>query len=191
MTKELTPKDEEIVLKVVNGDLEAYGEIMNRYEAKLLRYVIYLARDQVSAADIVQETFIKAYQNLKGFSPKYKFSSWIYRIAHNETMNAIKRDKHINHNVDIEFASEASYETNTVHDIDQKILSKGLNACLDGLDNKYREVLMLQYFENMKYTEIADILRIPIATVGVRSARAKAKLKNICQEKEVRMLQEI
>jgi RNA polymerase sigma-70 factor, ECF subfamily len=184
MTK-INPSDEKIVAKVVRGEVDSYGELMSRYEQKLLRYVIYLARDQISAADVVQDTFIKAYQNLRGFNDKYKFSSWIYRIAHNETMNAIKREKHINLNVDIE-TLEDSKESGVIHDIDESIMKQGLANCMKQLKPKYREVLMLQYFENMKYSEIADILQIPVSTVGVRSARAKTAIKQICIEKGVR-----
>ncbi len=178
--------DESVVAKIIAGDAEQYGELMTRYEQKLIRYVTYLARDQVFASDIVQDTFIKAYQNLRGFDKKYKFSSWIYRIAHNETMNAIKREKHINRQIDVDDLEDYQYESSTIQDIDRKILNTSLQACLDNLDNKYREILMLQYYENMKYSEIADILRIPASTVGVRANRAKLKLKDICQKKGVK-----
>lgn len=179
------PSDEEIVASVIKGEVDLYGELMSRYEHKLLRYVIYLARDQIVAADVVQDTFIKAYQNLRGFNDKYKFSSWIYRITHNETMNAIKREKHLNFDVDVE-TLEDDKEPNIISDIDKSIMKRKLSGCMEKLKPKYREVLMLQYFENMKYSEIADILHIPISTVGVRSARAKDAIKQICIEKGVK-----
>lgn len=175
--------DEEIVTTVIAGDVNSYGDLMARYEQKLIRYVIYLARDQISAQDVVQETMIKAYQNLRNYNSKYKFSSWIYRIAHNEAMNAIKKDRRINRNIDIETISDHGRESDVMHEIDRAILRTDLNVCLKKLDVKYREILMLQYFENMKYTEIADVLRIPTSTVGVRASRAKNKLKEICRQK--------
>lgn len=177
--------DEAIVALVTGGDVNAYGELMARYEQKLLRYVIYLIHDHAVAADVVQDTFIKSYQNLNGFNAKYKFSSWIYRIAHNEAMNAIKKDRHIAHDIDAETAKEASYESTIMRDIDNAILKNDMQLCLDKLDAKYREVLMLQYYENMKYSDIADILHIPVATVGVRATRAKAKLRVLCEQKGV------
>ena len=177
--------DEHIVAQVVAGDIDAYGQLMGRYEHKLLRYVVYLIHDQTAAIDIVQETFIKAYQNLKSFNAKYKFSSWVYRIAHNEAMNAVRKDHHIMHDLNAEEVKEASYESSITRDIDRAILKNDMQLCLDLLDAKYREVLMLQYYENMKYSDIADILHIPASTVGVRSARAKAKLKEFCEQKGV------
>jgi RNA polymerase sigma-70 factor, ECF subfamily len=185
MSKLTELSDEEIIALVRGDDVDAYGEIMVRYEAKLTRYVIYLIHDAMTASDIVQETFIKAYQNAQGFNPKYKFSSWIYRIAHNEAMNAVKRDKHITHDLDVEEVREAAYETTTIRDIDRSILKNDMQACLDSIELKYREVLMLQYYEHMKYDEIADVLHVPPATVGVWAARGKAKLRVLCEKKGV------
>lgn len=178
--------DEEIVAQIVRGDVDMFGELMQRYEARLMRYVVYLIHDEAMAGDVVQETFIKSYKNLQSFNAKYKFSSWIYRIAHNEAMNAIKREKHIVQELDVEEIHEATYETTTIQDIDRAILQGNVKACLDSLDLRYREVLMLQYYENMKYSEIADVLHMPVSTVGVWASRGKAMLKQICEKKGVK-----
>ncbi|KKQ24461.1 MAG: RNA polymerase sigma-70 factor, ECF subfamily [Candidatus Roizmanbacteria bacterium GW2011_GWC1_37_12] len=85
--------DEELITKIRTKDKELYAEIIRRYEAKLLRYANYLINDKDKAADIVQEAFIKAYINLNGFEVKKKFSSWIYRIVHNQAVNFIKKNK--------------------------------------------------------------------------------------------------
>jgi RNA polymerase sigma-70 factor (ECF subfamily) len=178
--------DEEIVAQIVRGDVDLFGEIMQRYEARLVRYVVYLIHNDAMASDVVQETFIKTYTNLQGFNAKYKFSSWIYRIVHNEAMNTIKREKHIVQDLDVETIHEATYETSTIEDIDRKILQGNVKACLDSLDLRYREVLMLQYYENMKYGEIADVLHMPASTVGVWASRGKVMLKRICEQKGVK-----
>lgn len=178
--------DEQIVSHVRAGDVDAYGELMQRYEQKLLRYVIYLVHDDAIAADAVQDAFIKAYQNLNGFNHKYKFSSWVYRIAHNEAMNAIKKAGHSNHDIDVEEVQEANAESTTAQRIDREILKADVASCIDKLDPKYREIIILQYYENMKYREIADILHIPVATVGVWASRGKAALKQLCKQKGVR-----
>lgn len=186
MNKSPDATDEDIVAQVIGGDIDAFGDIMQRYETRLVRYVVYLIHNEHAARDVVQESFIKAYQNLQGFNAKYKFSSWIYRIAHNEAMNAVKREKHLAHDIDVDEISEASYETSTIQDIDRTILQGDVKACLDSLELKYREVLMLQYYENMKYSEISDVLHIPESTVGVWAKRGKAILKHICEKKGVR-----
>lgn len=178
--------DESIIARVTAGDIEAYGELMERYEQKLSRYVIYLIREQASCSDVVQDTFIKAYENLRGFNSKYKFSSWIFRIAHNEAMNAVKKEQRLVRGFDFDTIKNNDGENYHAVKYDKKIMNDSLLACLDQLDEKYREILILQYFENMKYSEISDVLRMPVSTVGVRSARAKSKLKDICLEKGVK-----
>lgn len=182
MTQLNTQTDENIVAQVVSGNIDAYETLMSRYEQKLLRYVIYLIHDDSLATDIVQETFIKTYQNLNRFNSKFKFSSWIYRIAHNQTMNFVKHNKHYTTS-DIDSLPDLSYESNLANKIDQAFLKKDVQNCLKELEPKYREIIQLVYYENMKYAEISDILQIPTSTVGVWLSRAKTKLKHICEKK--------
>ena len=177
--------DTALIERIVDGETEGFGELMNRYEAKLLRYAVYLIHDDALAQDIVQDTFIKTYRNLRGYNRKYKFSSWIYRIAHNEAISAVRKLRHIAQNVDVEKVEDEGKESTIIREIDNAILRGKMQSCLDLIEAKYCEVLMLQYYENMQYSEIADILHIPSSTVGVWSSRGKAHLKKLCQEKEV------
>ncbi len=88
-----TANDKTIVAQITGGDSAAYAILMQRYEQKLLRYVGYQVRDADLTADIVQETFIKAYQNLQSYKPAYPFSAWLYRIAHNHMINTLKQQR--------------------------------------------------------------------------------------------------
>jgi len=178
--------DELIVARVIDGDVDEYAKIMNRYEARLHRYVVYLIHDHTAADDVVQDSFIKAYQNLQGFNPTYKFSSWIYRIAHNEAMNAIKKNRRHMTNDDIETLPDVGYDQRIEEFIDSSILKSHVHACLAKLNPKYREVIQLVYFERMKYEEVSDILHMPASTVGVWLSRAKAQLKDICKQRGVK-----
>lgn len=174
--------DAELVAKAIRGDNDSYGLLMTRYEFKLLRYVTYLIGDADAAADVVQDTFIKTYQNLRNYKPAYKFSSWIYRIAHNEAMNALKRNKHLS-NVDIDVIPEVAYEPGLAEAFDAKLVQQDVQECLRALKPKYKEVVQLIYFEHMKYDEAGEILRIPTSTVGVWLKRAKDALRKICEQK--------
>lgn len=184
ISKELLD-DNDIIADILDGDFDAYGVLMSRYERKLLSYVYYLMNSDTFASDVVQDAFIKAYQNLRTYDPKYKFSSWIFRICHNEAINAIKREKHLNHNVDAYDMESESTDNNVSKILDKTKLAHDLRACINHLNSKYKDVLILQYYKDMKYEEISEILQIPVSTVGVRSKRAKEALKSICQKEGV------
>lgn len=178
--------DSQIISIILEGDVNMYTLIMERYENKLLRYATFILKDYDIASDAVQETFIKAYINLRSFNLSKQFSPWIYRILHNEAMNVIKRSKktvaigaadEVNDNFLVHFATDK--------EIDQKLLKISVKKCLDQIDVKYQEILALTFFDNLKYDEISDILHIPISTVGVRIKRGKAILKNICHNNGV------
>jgi len=175
--------DEELVQLVCTQDQELYSELVRRYQNKLLRYTSYLAQSETKAADITQETFIKAFINLNSFNTDKKFSSWIYRIAHNEAINNIRR-----------YARETSLENNeqvkvvlsgdkdVQEDLDQEFLRKMVSSCLDKIPLVYRAPLALFYLEDHSYEEISDILRIPIGTVGTHINRGKKVLAEFCSK---------
>ena len=176
--------DESIARLVQSGDVVAFGELMIRYEAKLKRYgKKFLAGDAGAVEDAVQEAFMKAYRNILSFDASRKFSSWLYRIAHNEFINILKKKKResLFVNVDVLFPHPAAKEQadQPAHD---RMFKENINACLDELSPKYREVLVLYYFEELGYAEIADVLHIPVSTVGIRLKRGKEAVKDYCEK---------
>lgn len=169
--------DEQLVEVVRNKDKELYREIIIRYENKLLRYAKYLIRNDEKAADAVQEAFIKAFINLNSFNLKMKFSSWIYRIVHNQVINTIDKNKRELPLLDnIDFDSGKSLEI----DLTKKEIQERVNKCINQISIIYAEPLSLFYLEDKSYEEISDILRLPIGTVGTRINRAKLMMKKIC-----------
>jgi RNA polymerase sigma-70 factor, ECF subfamily len=178
--------DEQIIALVKKGDKDMYALIIERYEQKLLRYAFYLLKDHDAAADVVQDSFIKAFINLQSFNTSKKFSSWIYRIVHNEAINTIKRHNKSNSFSELKKDNEdyaIDYSLDDV--IDKNLMKKNVQKCLRHINVKYREIIGLYYFENLKYEEISDILHIPTSTVGVRINRARKILKDICQKQGV------
>ena len=174
--------DELLVAKVINGDTELYEQIVLRYQDKLKRYIKRLTNRSLEVDDILQEVFIKAYKNLRQFDPKLKFSSWLYRIAHNESVNLIK-SSWIQKITSLEPLFFLDKEDKTEEELDRQQLQKQINSCLNRLEVKYKEPLVLYYFEDKSYEEISDILRVPAKTVGVLIYRGKLKLKTLCQNK--------
>jgi len=179
--------DSDIVALILAGDTNIYSVIVERYENKLMRYALFILKDYDVASDVTQETFIKAYENLRGFNLDRQFSPWIYRILHNSAMNHIKRSKKTSPLAAINEIDD-NFLINFKHDkvLDRSILNRSVRSCLGGIDVKYREVLMLNFFDCLKYDEISDILHIPKSTVGVRLRRGKIMLKRVCQLKGVK-----
>ncbi|MEA3355616.1 MAG: RNA polymerase sigma factor [Patescibacteria group bacterium] len=174
--------DEKVVEITRTKNKETYTEIVRRYQDKLMRYARYLVNDNDKAADAVQQAFIKAYTNLNGFNTKLKFSSWIYRITHNEAINLVKKykkEKPLFENA--EFDSGVDIEK----EYTQKEIRNMIRNCLEEIPLLYKEPLGLHFLEDKSYSEISDILRIPMGTVGTRINRAKLIMKKICQRKKL------
>lgn len=169
--------DEQLIKYIRDQDNQKYAEIITRYKTKLMRYAVYLTRDESKASDVVQEAFIKAYININSFNLDNKFSSWIYRIVHNEAMTVLRKTQnHISMLEDFDWDCGINIEDEFI----KKELQAHANECLTKIPIIYREPLSLYFLENRSYEEISDILRIPIGTVGTRINRAKAIMKKIC-----------
>lgn len=178
--------DEEIAIQVQGGDSDSFRILVERYEPKIVRYAKRFFFDGDEGKDLVQEVFIKTYINIRSFDPSRRFSPWIYRIAHNEFVNNIKRRQKERDNVsifdfDTFFPNLAAKET-ADENFTRAEVRRMLDRSLDRLGVKYREPLILYYFEELDYREIADILHIPVSTVGVRLQRGRAMLKEVVEK---------
>ena len=171
--------DEQVVQLVRQKDKELFSEIINRFQKKLLRYAIYLVNDDQMGADVTQNSFIKAYINLKSFNTKKKFSSWIYRIVHNEAINILNKNKKT-----LPMIEEIDYDSGI--DMEDELIKKEIiektHNCLDKMPILYKAPLSLFYLDEKSYEEIGDILRVPTSTVGTRISRAKSIMKKLCQK---------
>lgn len=174
---EAEPTDEALVERVQAGDIEAFGVLVERYERKLKRYgAKFLAAEDVT--DLVQEAFMRAFRNIQGFHPGARFSPWMYRIAHNEFVSALrKRARMPVLSVDFDtFVSHPVYDDPAPREREQRDLRAMIDAGLAQLSPKYREALVLFYLEGLSYREIADVLHVPVSTVGIRLKRAREAL---------------
>jgi len=170
--KELS--DNEIVEKVRTSDQELYSVIIDRYQKKLIRYAYNLIKNEDKAIDIVQESFVKAYINLNDFNIEKKFSSWIYRIVHNQAINLAKKyQKETLLLENWDFKSDDNIES----DFEEKEVIEKVEKCLKEIPLLYSEPLSLYYIDEKSYEEISDILRIPMGTVATRINRAKKLMK--------------
>jgi RNA polymerase sigma-70 factor (ECF subfamily) len=174
--KKLTDENLAVFIQENNG--KSFEELIDRFEKPLLRYAFRLSGDMDMSEDIIQESFISAYKNINSFDASRKFSSWIYRITHNFAINNIKKNSKTipfeNDQIkdDRNRISEKSLEIDL--EKDKKMLESNLNL----LSVKYKEIIVLRYFEDKSYEEISDICHIPISTVGVRISRGLKILKD-------------
>ncbi len=174
-------------------DPNQYGLLVERYEAKLKRYIIRLGvRVPDDQLDVLQEVFIKAYRNLNSYDSSFSFSSWIYRIAHNEAISWFRKknvrpEGHLVSDSDdlLTFLSSS----NEMPDVsfDQNINAAEISRALDSVDEKYREPLILRFFEHKEYDEISDILEIPIGSVGTLLHRGKKQLASVLNKDKLRI----
>ncbi len=174
--------DEVIVTRVQQGDSDAFGELITRYEQKLRRYGSRFLGRTDDITDMVQDVFIKAYTNLQSFDTTGRFSPWIYRIAHNTFVNELRRQSRFRGFFDLDteaflptlVAPESSLDT-----VLKKENAELIELHLARLKPKDREIITLAYFEELSYEAMSDILHIPVSAVGVRLHRAKAALKTL------------
>ena len=188
----LPPSDEELVKKTLL-DKSVFGELVDRYQAKLSRYIARLGvRDPDDQMDVLQEIFLKTYRNLNGFDTSLQFSSWIYRIAHNEAISwyrkkNVRPEGHLIADSE-EMISFLSTKDETVDEsFDKTVNAKQVNEALLEIDEKYREVIILRFFEHKEYEEISDILKIPVGSVGTLLHRGKKQLAAALNHEAIRI----
>lgn len=180
MASEQDTRTDEVLAKLVQGNnQEAFGVLMDRYQTKLLRYGRRFLAQDANIVDVVQDVFVKTYENIQSFDATRRFSPWIYRIAHNAFVSEIRKKKREPFTyIDLDsILAHPSYEFDPAADEEragmQALIDKGLNS----LKPAYKEVIILYYIENQSYQEISDILQVPVGTVGVRLRRARQALK--------------
>jgi len=189
--KDLKKTDEELV-NLALGDENYFIYIIKRYKGKLYNYIRRLTNlDAEDIEDVLQDVFIKVYQNLNDFDLDLKFSSWIYRIAHNQTISHYRRAKARPHgnaiDLDNEFIKNLASDFNIEKNMDINLLRKGIYKILDGLNEKYREVLVLKFFEEKNYKEISDIIKKPVGTVASLLNRAKREFREELTRQKIKL----
>ncbi|MEI7498008.1 MAG: RNA polymerase sigma factor [Candidatus Falkowbacteria bacterium] len=179
--------DEALAGQVKRADHSALAELIKRYQQKLYHYVTRLIGNADEAEDVVQETFLRVYKNIQSFDEEKKFSSWIYRIAHNTAINAIKKRQRLQsvEALTLDWLQENQEEAEDfIATEERRALSENMIILMDDLRAEYREALVLYYFEEKSYQEISEIMHIPEATVGVWLRRAKITLKERIEKYE-------
>jgi RNA polymerase sigma-70 factor, ECF subfamily len=174
-------RDQQVILRCKGGDREALGELIKEYERPIYNAAFRIVGNADDAADVTQTVFMKVFERIDQYNPEYKFFSWIYRIAINESINQRNRGKDLQPLED-EHASSSSRPEDTV---DAEKLSQVIQDVLMKLQEDYRVVVVLRHFSEMSYHDISGILNIPEKTVKSRLYSARQLMKARLMEQGV------
>ncbi len=175
--------DAELVARALAGSQAAYAELVRRYERPLYSLIVRMVRDPSAAEDLAQEVFVKAIRALRSYDPERKFSSWLFKIAHNTTIDQLRRkglDTEPLESDDDELDPIRSLADHSIADPEEDLRRRQLGAALDkavaGLRPEYREVMLLRFREGLPYEEIADLTGLPLGTVKTHIHRARKEM---------------
>jgi RNA polymerase sigma-70 factor (ECF subfamily) len=166
--------DNELVLEVVNGSVSSFEELIERYQKTIFHMVLRMIGDVENAKDLTQDIFVKAFEKMGTFNFKYKFFSWFYRLAINETISWLRKNPKL---AGLNEAMAYPAPENTTENDDQKIqlLQQGLLQ----LPEEYRSLLLLKYYCGLSYEEMAETSDISLKKVRSRLFIAREQLRKI------------
>ncbi len=174
----MIPKDDnELVYEVLQGSKSSFEVLIERYQKKIYGMILQMTDDRELAKDLTQDVFIKAYTNLGKFNFKFRFFSWLYRIALNETMNQLKSRRHFE---SLDKAQGIPVEDNGQADALES--NRRVKSALRELKSPFRSLILLKYYFGLSYEEISETLGISVKKVKDRLFNARLALRNKLDE---------
>jgi len=174
-------RDQVLIEKCRKGDRRALEELVQTYQRPVYNAAYRMLGNADEAADVAQASFLKVFENLERYNPNYKFFSWIYRIAINESIDRINKGK----KQQVLDESQASSEPGPERLADSDDRSRRVQAVLMGLPEDYRTVVVLRHFSDCSYREISEVLHIPEKTVKSRLYTARQQMKDMLEAEGV------
>ncbi len=188
--------DYQLVQKAVDGDQRAYATLLNRYRNPVFHTILKMVHNRDDADDLTLEAFGKAFHKLSSYTPKYAFSTWLFKIAINNCIDHIRKKRIHFLSIDdpIEPGAEDDFASNlrsAVLDPEEQIIRNQqielIRNVIGNLSHKYRLMIELRFFEDLSYDEIAKELNIPLGTVKAQLYRAKELLYKQLQKPGARI----
>lgn len=172
------PADAHLVGRALAGSQAAYRELVRRYQGPVLNLVARIALGRAEAEDLTQEIFVKAFAALDRYDPTRRFSSWLFKIAHNHTLDRLRQSRPPTVSMDTGTDPIEPRATNASPSalVEQARLAAALESALDGLRVEYREAIVLRYQAELSLEEIGDIMAIPEGTVKTYLHRGRKAL---------------
>jgi RNA polymerase sigma-70 factor (ECF subfamily) len=194
-TEESKQEDLLHVKAAINGDQDAYSWLLKKYRPPLQSLIYKMIFDKKEVEDLTQETFIKAFASLASYNQEYAFSTWLFRIGINNTIDYIRKKKLTTFSIETgadDSESECQFEIpDTSFLADREIILEQrqniINEAIDSLPEKYKRVIELRHREDMSYEEIAEVMDLPLGTVKAHLFRARELLNKQLKDK-IRMM---
>lgn len=181
--------DQELVERCLRGDERAAGEVVRRYEKPVFSLIYRMVRDRELAEDLAQEAFVRTLNNLRRYDPEYKFSSWLFKISYNLTIDHLRRKELDTVSIqgapdavtaDAQAATSIALESEEERP-DKLLMARELGgeieAAIEALRPEYRTAILLRHIEGRAYDEIAEIMDVPLGTVKTYIHRARKELQ--------------
>ncbi|RNC85289.1 MAG: sigma-70 family RNA polymerase sigma factor [Balneola sp.] len=177
-------EDDKFVADALAGNEDSYKKLVDKYDRPIFFHIRKMIREQEMVEDLVQEVFIKAFKNLQTYSNEYAFSTWLYRIATNHTIDYLRKKKlqtfSINDPIKTKDGEMEVQLPDMSFSTDAPVMKKERKAivqdAIHNLPEKYRKVIQLRHMEELSYDEIADELDLPLGTVKAHIFRARELL---------------
>ncbi|PCJ60574.1 MAG: hypothetical protein COA79_08360 [Planctomycetota bacterium] len=181
MTEEDANHDIQWMLEVKAGNKESFRKIVEKYQQSLLNFFHFMHANSQEAEDLTQDTFLKVYLYREKYSPKAKFNTFLFRIARNTGIDYIRKKKA----VPTDFEDDLLEDNKETHDFEEENEKKReLKKVVSELPEKLKNVVVMSYYQERKYQEIADILEIPLGTVKSRMNYAMKLIKEKIDRKK-------
>lgn len=175
--------DQYYIQKVLQGDANAFAYLVDAYKDMVFTLAFKMTKNREEAEEICQDTFIKAYQNLSKYLGDAKFSTWLYSITYNASLDAIKKNKKHNNTSEINeinYHKIASFDS-ALQQIEQKERAKMMDNCLLKLPEDERSIIWMFYYDELSLKEICEITLLSESNLKVKLHRARKRLLTIVE----------
>jgi RNA polymerase sigma-70 factor (ECF subfamily) len=184
-----TLTDGELIEKSIRGREDGFEELVRRYQRPITGYVYRMLNNYDASLDVTQEVFIKVYNSLEKYSSDYKFSTWLYRIAHNAAIDYMRRNSVNQQSLETENADGSfqlqieSTQPTPEQERERSEWRTEIESVVKRLPTVYRELILLRHTQDLSYDEIAEVTNLPLGTVKNRLFRAREMMREIFVER--------
>ncbi len=182
--------DGELVLSALAGRESSFEELVRRYQRPIAAYIYRMVGDYDAALDLTQEVFIKVYNSLSRYRSEFKFSTWIYKIAHNAAIDHLRRSSAREQALNDGSAGERAevaieWRLSPEQESERNERCSEIESIVQTLPHAYRELIVLRHSNDLSYDEISEVTGLPLGTVKNRLFRAREAMRDLLMQKGI------